>query len=97
MASVWLRLERFLGEEKWRSPAERSLTFVASTQRLDGPEGVRGGVTGSYPVSGGYGRFEVLNWATKFFIDALLRLRENRSRTPEGEGAKLPSRLAALP
>jgi hypothetical protein len=31
-----------------------------------------GGVKGSFPVSGGYGRFQYLNWACKFSIDANL-------------------------
>lgn len=34
--------------------------------------GIRGGVKGSYPVYGDYGRFEYLNWAVKFTVDALL-------------------------
>jgi hypothetical protein len=29
-------------------------------------------VFGSWPVWGDYGRLTVLNWATKFFVDALL-------------------------
>ncbi|MDH3591282.1 MAG: hypothetical protein OER88_05360, partial [Planctomycetota bacterium] len=33
---------------------------------------VRGGLAGSWPVWGDYGRFTILNWATKFFVDALL-------------------------
>jgi hypothetical protein len=34
---------------------------------------IRGGVAGSWPTWGKYGQFKVLNWATKFYIDALLR------------------------
>ncbi len=34
-------------------------------------ETVRGGVYGSWPVGGEYCRFEIINWAVKFFIDAL--------------------------
>ena len=34
---------------------------------------LRGGVCGSWPVWGDYGRYKTLNWATKFFVDALLR------------------------
>jgi hypothetical protein len=33
---------------------------------------MRGGVTGSWPVWGAYGRFRILNWATNFFVEALL-------------------------
>ena len=35
-----------------------------------GNDGVRGGVKGSYPVDGGYGTYQFLNWAAKFCIDA---------------------------
>jgi hypothetical protein len=93
MASVWLRLERFLEDASWRLPAERALTFVASTQRLTASEGVRGGIKGSFPVSGEYGRYEVLNWATKFFADGLLRLQMNRAK---GGTLDPQTRLAAL-
>jgi hypothetical protein len=37
---------------------------------LDGPPETRGAVKGSFPVDGGYGRYEYLNWAVKFTIDA---------------------------
>lgn len=33
---------------------------------------VKGGLTGSWPVHGDYGRFMILNWPTKFLIDALI-------------------------
>jgi hypothetical protein len=33
---------------------------------------IRGGLPGSWPTWGDYGRFKVLNWATKFLVDALL-------------------------
>jgi len=96
MANIWLRLERFLDDEFWRSPAERALTFVASTQRLQGPDGIRGGIKGSYPTSGVYGRYEILNWATKFFADGLLRLKISRSgKDADGSGG-VPARLIAL-
>ena len=32
----------------------------------------RGGVPGSWPVWASYGRLMVLNWATNFFVEALL-------------------------
>jgi len=55
--------------------AQRAIAFVASTQDLvtDHP-GVRGGIAGSYPIYGRYGRFKYPNWAAKFFTDALLAL-----------------------
>ena len=33
---------------------------------------IRGGLAGSWPVWAPYGKFRILNWATKFLSDALL-------------------------
>ncbi|MFA6146781.1 MAG: hypothetical protein WC899_01045 [bacterium] len=33
---------------------------------------IHGGIEGSEPIHGNYGRFEVLNWAVKFFMEALM-------------------------
>jgi hypothetical protein len=33
---------------------------------------IKGGMSGSEPLSGMYGRFEILNWAVKFFMDSLM-------------------------
>ena len=32
----------------------------------------RGGIPGSYPINGNYASYKLINWATKFFADALL-------------------------
>lgn len=74
MANNWMRLHSITGEAKWLEPVPRVLQFLKSTQNLTSRDpGLRGGIKGSNPISGGYGRFEVLNWATKFFVDALIR------------------------
>jgi hypothetical protein len=39
---------------------------------VDGPPEKRGGIKGSFPVDGSYGKFQYLNWACKFFIDSHL-------------------------
>ena len=53
--------------------------YVRRTVRTDGPEETRGAVKGSFPVSGGYGTYEYLNWAAKFFVDAQLFEQDVRS------------------
>jgi uncharacterized protein YyaL (SSP411 family) len=60
------------GEARYLEAARRANAFVRRTVRLDGPEEVRGAVKGSFPVDGAYGRYEYLNWAAKFFVDANL-------------------------
>lgn len=70
IAECWLYLFEITGEPRYLEAARRGNAFVRRTVRLDGPPDVRGGVKGSFPVDGGYGRFEYLNWAAKFTIDA---------------------------
>ena len=74
MANVWLRLAQVTGDRSWLEPVERALRFLESTQnRTTKSDGLRGGIKGSCPFSGEYGPYEVLSWATKFFIDAVIR------------------------
>lgn len=74
MAGIWIRLHALTGELHWLEPAARVLRFLKATQnRLSADDGLRGGIKGSYPLDGDYGRRETLSWATKFFIDALIR------------------------
>ena len=73
MALVWDHLAELDGETSYRDCADRAVQYVTSVQNLDIDDpGVRGGVAGSYPIWGGYGTYEYLNWAAKFLLDALL-------------------------
>lgn len=74
IASVWMRLHALTGEREWLEPVPPVLSYLKATQdRFTSNPGVRGGIRGSMPVSGAYGQYQVLNWATKFFADALIR------------------------
>ena len=47
--------------------------FLKVTQNLESTDpGIRGGIAGSNPVHGEYGTYQHLNWAAKYFIDALI-------------------------
>jgi hypothetical protein len=71
VAHAWLILFEATGDEAWRGAARAANAFVRRTVRIDAAEpGIRGGVAGSYPLGGDYGRLEYLNWAAKFLIDA---------------------------
>jgi len=72
VAHCWLMLAEWTGDARYREAARRANRFVRRTIALEGPTGVRGGVKGSFPVDGDYGRFQFLNWAAKFVIDANL-------------------------
>ncbi len=72
------------GREDFISAAERGLGNVLSQQRPNGFlagrfdrhwNPVLGAIAGSYPILGGYMTGGYPNWATKYFIDALLRRR----------------------
>lgn len=72
IAESWLYLAGATGQGHYAQAARRANAFVRRTVHLDGEPGIRGGIKGSFPVDGDYGRFEYLNWAAKFTIDANL-------------------------
>ena len=81
LAAIWLTLANMTGETRYRDAARRVLHFLKTTQNCVAEDGgLRGGIKGSFPFDGYYGKFELLNWPTKFFIDALL-LDERASQT----------------
>ncbi len=58
------------GRTPYRDAAFALLRYARRTVHIEGPVGIRGGVKGSFPVDGGYGTYEFLNWAAKFLVDA---------------------------
>jgi hypothetical protein len=87
IADCWFYLARATDSPDFAAAAVRADAFVRRTVRLDGPAAIRGGVKGSFPVDGEYGRFEYLNWAAKFTIDACLT----------EIGASMPNPASAAP
>jgi len=82
-AVIWLRLHEITGERPWLEPVPGVLRFLERTQNLTSRDpGLRGGIKGSWPVGGRYGRYELLNWATKFFVDALMLYEEAQASVP---------------
>lgn len=73
MAIIWQRLAAETGDPSWKAAAEGAIRFNLSIMDLTAADtGVRGGVPGSHPRSGGYMRHRYPNWAAKFFMDALM-------------------------
>ena len=70
IAHCLLLLSEETSDQAMRATAFDLLGYVRRTVRLDGPVGIRGGVQGSFPIDGEYGRYEYLNWAAKFLLDA---------------------------
>ncbi len=93
MANNWMRLAVVTGDSKWLEPVPAVLRFLKRTQnRRSGEPGLRGGIKGAWPADGDYGAYEVLNWATKFFADALMR---HEAVETHGLGAASPVSVLA--
>jgi hypothetical protein len=65
-------MSQFTGESRYADAGALTNRFVRRTVRVDGPPQTRGGVKGSFPVHGDYGKYEYLNWAAKFLADSLM-------------------------
>jgi hypothetical protein len=78
IAYCWLMLHQETGDPRYLDAATAANRFVRRTQRPDGPDGLRGAIKGSLPVSGGYCTDQCPNWAAKFFIDSQLLEQEVR-------------------
>ncbi|MBE9527338.1 MAG: hypothetical protein IME94_10260, partial [Proteobacteria bacterium] len=73
MSIIWSRLHHMGINSDLYHASEKINNFSRSIQNLrTNSSGRNGGVKGTYPVYGGYGTFEYLNWAVKFFMDAFL-------------------------
>lgn len=87
IAACWLMLYQDTGEARYplRDAAFAANQYVRRTIKTEGPPDVRGGIKGSFRVDGGYGTYQYLNWACKFFVDANLlerAMRENDAPRP---------------
>ena len=76
IAHSMLFLYKITGEEKYKNAGFALNKYVRCSVSIDGPEEIRGGVKGSFPVDGDYGRLQYLNWAPKFLIDSLMLEKE---------------------
>jgi hypothetical protein len=56
--------------DDYKAAAAKANAFVRRTMLIDGPPELCGGVKGSFPIDGWYGKWQYLNWACKFTIDA---------------------------
>ena len=69
---VFSELYAFTGEDRYRQSARRVNRYLMARHDIRNPDPrLCGGLSGSWPVTGPYGRLTVLNWATKYLVDAL--------------------------
>jgi uncharacterized protein YyaL (SSP411 family) len=73
LAILWLRMYEASREMRFLNVALSIINHLKSTQSLnDRDPDIRGAISGSLPIWGGYGSFAFPNWAGKFFADALM-------------------------
>jgi hypothetical protein len=73
LAIVFFRLYGLEGDKRYLNTGLNLLDGVAVTQDVTSPGTPHyGGIKGSLPIYGRYAPLQYPNWATKFFIDALL-------------------------
>lgn len=73
LAIVFFRLYGLDGDKRFLNVGLNLLDDVAATQNVMSPaKPYYGGIKGSFPIYGRYAPLQYPNWATKFFIDALL-------------------------
>jgi hypothetical protein len=101
IACCWLLLYECTQEQRYLSAALKANEFLRRSVRVSGVPEMRGGVKGSLPISGGYGRYQYLSWAAKFLADSLMLEMDARRRMlvsrqrPDGEGFDGPVDLAS--
>ncbi|MFN6301206.1 MAG: hypothetical protein ACK6AT_15330 [Planctomycetota bacterium] len=70
---VWSELYRISGDTKWAKARTLANQYLMQRHFVShNNDTLRGGVFGSWPIWGDYGKWMILNWATKFFIDAMV-------------------------
>lgn len=73
MGTIWGKLYEATGREDYLDAMERGISFLSRKQITgSGEKHLEGGLAGSFPVSGEYGQYQLLNWAAKFFADLLI-------------------------
>jgi hypothetical protein len=89
-SAVWSQLYLRTHDPKYRSGVDVLNRYLMARHDIRNPDPrLRGGLPGSWPVWGDYGRLQILNWATKFLLDALT-LEEVIRREPEGTARSPP-------
>ena len=72
-AIVWGQLFEMTGDRMYLGAMDRAMGYLMRHHDVTNSDlRLRGGVPGSWPVWGGYCRMTILNWATNFFVEALM-------------------------
>ena len=97
LAMLLFRLRRITGQHRYAEVGDSILMDVAKYQDIDSPyPESHGSITGSQPLWGSYGPFNFLNWAAKFFLDALLLRLHGVDVQDQPSRVNQPSMLASV-
>lgn len=78
---VWSGFYDLTGKDKYRIAADKVNRYLMARHDTRNTDlRLRGGVPGAWPVWGDYGKFTILNWATKYLVDALAAQKYSISR-----------------
>ena len=73
LAAICYRLYEHTREDQYVTAADRLVNFLKPLQRLDSScVAIDGAISGSFPIFGEYMTAGYPNWATKYFLDALM-------------------------
>jgi prenyltransferase/squalene oxidase-like repeat protein len=72
MSCVWLRLFEVTNDLRYLNAAVKMNEMLKQMLPSRGRAGIRGGVSGSYPLWGAYQPLRYISWGCKFLADALM-------------------------
>lgn len=73
LAVICYRLYELTGHVEYRDAADKIVNFLKALQVVDSSDiNINGALAGSFPIFGSYMRAGYPNWATKYFLDALM-------------------------
>lgn len=73
MGIVWGRLYEVTADGRYLDGTRKANAFLRKVQWMGtGNPDLDGAISGSFPLHGQYGSFQVLNWAVKFFADSMM-------------------------
>jgi uncharacterized protein YyaL (SSP411 family) len=92
LAGIWLKLAQMTGDTEYLRAALQALWFVIRKQKMHfcWDPNTRGAIAGSSPFWGRYLIVRYPNWATKFFLDAVIntyRLIQNAAGPQDDQSA----------
>ncbi len=72
LSVVGFFLSQATGDAKYAETANKLIDFVKEKQLTSPSANINGGISGSWPVNGGYCAYDIPNWAARFFVDAII-------------------------